>query len=93
LDETATKLLNCIDAGGDGHSKPIGMNHLERMYDSNTRLDAAEADAVFSTWYNKERKYIYGVEPSNYDAGKFNVHYRNFIIIFLELLVNSHIKY
>jgi len=73
--------------------KKYGMNNLEVMYNDSTRLDAAEAEAVFSKWYSKGENYNDRVEPSNNDAGKFNVRHRNFIIILLELLINSHIKY
>jgi len=61
----------------------VGINYHKRSYNNNTRLDAAEANVVFSTWYNKKTKYNYRGEPSNNAAGKLKIQHRNCIIIFL----------
>jgi len=70
-----------------------GMNYFEMIYDDNTKLNAAEAKAIFSHWYNSGNAYNYNDEPENNDAGKFNVQHMIFITSWLVLLVNCHIKY
>jgi len=70
-----------------------GTNHYKGNYDDNTILDAAAAEAIFSTWYDEGENYNYDEEPPKKYAGNFIVRHRMFIIIFLVLLVNCHIKY
>jgi len=55
----------------DEYYAEFGVNYHMRAYDVNTKLDPAEAEALFSEWYNKGDNYNYLIEPSNNDAGKF----------------------
>lgn len=72
-----------MSRGKNKRSELYGMNSHVRMYDDNTKLDATEAEAIFSEWYNKGEKYNYRVAPSNNDAGKYIVQNMMFIRILI----------
>jgi len=74
-------LHNKTSSGADTFYIEAGMNYHMREYDVNTKLDLAEAKALFSEWYNKGANYNYLVEPPNSDAGEFIIQHLTFIII------------
>jgi len=70
-----------------------GMNRLKIRC---SELDAEIVNDIFSSWYNEEKLYNYDVESDTSDndaTGKFIVRHWMFIVIFFEVLANSHIKY
>jgi len=59
--------------------KPIytdnyGINTSLRYFHDDFKMDAVEADAIFSEWYNKGANDDGSVALSNKDTGKFMVH-------------------
>jgi len=73
-----------MSRGRNKNSELYGMKSYVSMYDDNTKLDAAEAELIFSEWYNDKETHNYNEEQENKVAGKFNVRHRMFIITFSE---------
>jgi len=89
MDAEASKILHNDFESNNSY----GIAHNSMQYDDNTQLDGDEAKKFFSIWYEQGSFYDYNHEPSDYSEGKLILRDVIFIIIFLEIIINSHIKY